>query len=81
MWVWASQSNDPKRNFRPYPGKTGGYEHIDFVTENVPEGSGNSVLPSNVGALQQRGSPGPMTNDNGRRQSGLDHAAGRAVRQ
>ena len=43
----------------------------------VPEGAGDSVLPSDVRGLEEGRGPGPLGNDIGRGQAGLDVTASR----
>ena len=48
-------------------------------SNNSPKGSRDTVLPGDVGGLEKSGSPGPLRNDNGSGQSGLDHTTSGAV--
>ena len=43
---------------------------------NSPEGSGDTVLPGNVGGLEEGGGPGPLRDDDGGGKTGLDHTSG-----
>lgn len=51
------------------------------IGTNVPKGSTDSVLPGNIGTLQEGSSPRPLTDNHGGCQSGFDHTAGSAVEQ
>ena len=42
---------------------------------NSPEGSGDTVLPGNVGGLEEGGGPGPLRDDDGGGEAGLDHTS------
>ena len=42
---------------------------------NLPEGSGDTVLPGNVGGLEEGGGPGPLRDDDGGGKTGLDHTS------
>ena len=43
---------------------------------NLPEGSGDTVLPGNIGRLKEGGGPGPLRDDDGSGKAGLDHTSG-----
>jgi len=49
--------------------------------EDLPEGTRDSVGPSDVGRLQKGGGPCPLTDDDASCQSGLNHTASRAEEQ
>ena len=46
-----------------------------FAISNSPEGSGDTVLPGNVGGLEEGGGPGPLRDDDGGGEAGLDHTS------
>ena len=48
---------------------------------NLPERPGDTVLPSNIGGLEQSSGPSPLRNDDGGGEPSLDHATGRAARK
>ena len=47
---------------------------------DLPEGPGNTVGPSNVGRLEESGSPSPLTDDDTGGETGLDHTSSGAER-
>lgn len=46
---------------------------------DLPERSRHSIRPGNIGRLEKRGRPGPLTNDDTSRETGFDHASCSAV--
>lgn len=49
------------------------------IAVNLPERTRDTVLPGDVGGLEEGGSPGPLTDDDGGRQTSLDHSTSGAI--
>ena len=47
-------------------------------TVDLPEGSRDTILPGNVGGLEEGGGPSPLRDDDGSSKPRLDHATRRA---
>lgn len=68
-------------DFLEVDGEDSEQQDLDGGTRGIPERSRDSVLPGNVGGLEESGSPSPLTDNDRRGQTGLDHAPSGAVEQ
>ena len=66
-------------NFLETDSKNTKEKNLNRSSRGVPEGTTDSVVPSDVGTLEEGGRPCPLRDDDGGGETGFDGAASGAV--